>query len=244
MSFIWLILIWGFVLWMRSVQRNLQNRQTGGGRQALLDGLCGMLAKMAKVDGRVSKAEVEQAQTFLRGLKLAPAEYRFCVSRFNAAIDSPLSFGHYASIFASRVSEEGRVLVYEILWSIAVADGVIRPTEDRLLQQAVADLAVSPELYRYFRARATSGRSSGASSGGTSRQGPERELSEAYATLGCSATSTDEELRSAYRKLAMRYHPDRLRAEGLPEGMLKKATASMAAINAAWNVVRAHRHGL
>jgi len=40
----------------------------------------------------------------------------------------------------------------------------------------------------------------------------------------------------------MRYHPDRLKAEGVPEGMIAQATRSMAEINAAWDVVKKARH--
>lgn len=38
-------------------------------------------------------------------------------------------------------------------------------------------------------------------------------LEEAYRTLGISETATDEEVRQAYRKLAMQYHPDRFQAQ-------------------------------
>ena len=39
-------------------------------------------------------------------------------------------------------------------------------------------------------------------------------LQEAYRTLGISETATDEEVRQAYRKMALRYHPDRVEAQG------------------------------
>ena len=39
-------------------------------------------------------------------------------------------------------------------------------------------------------------------------------LQEAYRTLGLSETATDEEVRQAYRQLALRYHPDRFAAQG------------------------------
>ena len=49
-------------------------------------------------------------------------------------------------------------------------------------------------------------------------------------------------MKAAYRRLAMRYHPDRLRADGLQEGMITKATESMSEINSAWEVVRRARN--
>jgi len=39
-------------------------------------------------------------------------------------------------------------------------------------------------------------------------------LQEAYRTLGLRETATDEEVRQAYRELALRYHPDRAAAQG------------------------------
>ena len=39
-------------------------------------------------------------------------------------------------------------------------------------------------------------------------------LQEAYRTLDISETATDEEVRQAYRKMALRYHPDRVETQG------------------------------
>ncbi len=39
-------------------------------------------------------------------------------------------------------------------------------------------------------------------------------LQEAYRTLGISETATDDEVRQAYRQLALRYHPDRVASQG------------------------------
>jgi len=39
-------------------------------------------------------------------------------------------------------------------------------------------------------------------------------LQEAYRTLGVSETATDEEVRQAYRQMALRYHPDRVSSQG------------------------------
>jgi hypothetical protein len=39
-------------------------------------------------------------------------------------------------------------------------------------------------------------------------------LQEAYRTLGIPETATEDEVRQAYRKMALRYHPDHVAAEG------------------------------
>lgn len=42
-------------------------------------------------------------------------------------------------------------------------------------------------------------------------------LADAYKVLGISPSATDEEVRQAYRRLALRYHPDRVASQGEQE---------------------------
>ena len=53
--------------------------------------------------------------------------------------------------------------------------------------------------------------------------------------LGVAATSTREQIRAAYRKMASRYHPDRLAQSGASEQKL--AGERMASINQAYRLL-------
>lgn len=68
-----------------------------------------------------------------------------------------------------------------------------------------------------------------------------RDIDSAYALLGCTLSTTVENLKKAYRAAAMRWHPDRLRAEGVPQELIDKANEKMAAYNAAWDIIKRHR---
>ena len=70
---------------------------------------------------------------------------------------------------------------------------------------------------------------------------PTGRLRMAYETLGCVASASDDEVRTAFRKAAMRWHPDKLRMDGVPEELIKKANEKMAAINDAWNTIKQSR---
>ena len=59
--------------------------------------------------------------------------------------------------------------------------------------------------------------------------------------LGCPADATDEAARNAYRMAAKKYHPDILRAGGMPEAEVRKASAMMAKVNEAWEKIRKAR---
>lgn len=244
----WLGLAWIAWHWWRSQRAGSEDGRSdafGQSRKALLEGLSGLLAKVAKADGRVSEEEVVVAQRFLRSIGLSHVEYRFCVDCFNAARGDSRDAAHYARLFMAGSSTESRLFVYELLWSVAAADGVVQEGEDALLRRLAILLGLGDGAYGYCRrsfAGDFGGRGPNGSRGrsGTART-QESDLARAYARLGCSPSDSDETVRSAYRRQALKYHPDRLRAEGLPEGMLKKATESMAEINAAWDKVRRAR---
>lgn len=247
MGLFWNILFWGAIIWMwthhskesRRREQTARYRNSVYFRDVILESFGKMLGFISKSDGHISKTEVNVASKCLRSLGLSEEEYQVCARAFNSVRTYSYSaFCDCASRFASIVEGETRTLVYEMLWIVATADGVMDANEDELLRGAARSLKIDPSLYQYFKRMYFGG--GGGSAGG--RRSEESELENAYARLGCSSSDSDDAVKSAYRKLAMRYHPDRLKAEGVPEGMIAQATRSMAEINAAWDVVRKARH--
>ena len=66
-------------------------------------------------------------------------------------------------------------------------------------------------------------------------------LADAYAIFGLTSSASNDALKHAYRTLAKKYHPDALRAKGLSDDVVKKATDSMAKVNAAWQLIEKAR---
>jgi DnaJ like chaperone protein len=64
-------------------------------------------------------------------------------------------------------------------------------------------------------------------------------LARAYAVLGVSRTSTNTEIKQAYRRLMNRNHPDKL-ANADP-GVLRAAQERTREIRGAWEMLRARR---
>ncbi len=60
-------------------------------------------------------------------------------------------------------------------------------------------------------------------------------LQEAYRTLGIPSTATDDEVRQAYRKLALRYHPDRVANQG--EAARQKAEENFQRVTEARDII-------
>lgn len=206
-----------------------------------------MLAKLSKADGRVDETEIAAGERAFARLGLSADKREFCIRAFRAAKMDGHSIYEYAESFAGAVrATEMRILFYDILWDLACADGVVTPEEMDILQRIVSPLRVPQMLFFEERSRRLAGsgtgqtrdrRSSGRSSSAPRTPSPD----DPYEVLGCSRRASDDEVRRAYRALAKKLHPDLLRAQGLPEEMLRKANDRMARVNAAWEQVKRER---
>lgn len=198
----------------------------------VLGAISAMLAKMAKADGRVSENEVRYCESVFDRLGLRGEKRKYCIRVFRTAKNDAHSIYAYASSFAAEQTDESvREIVYDILWDLACVDGRLGSAEREILRQITGPLGVNPRLYAWQCSRRH-----------VSEEGaraPTRD--DPYAVLGCARTASDEELRNAFRAKAKRLHPDMLRAQGLSEELVGRATEQMARLNAAWDEIKKER---
>ncbi len=228
------------------------------GEMLFLGAAAAMLAKLAKADGHISQEEIASAETAFTRLGLNAEKRDFCIRVFRQAKDDEHTIYEYADSFAdAQPDEEIRVVFYDILWDLAAADGRLDREEKTMLRFLPRHLRISPTLFFAQFARrvndsgsdssrdSRSGRQSGS---GHRHSAPRRKsdpLAEAYATLGCSPTDSDDEVKKAYREKAKKLHPDEMMAQGLPPELVQKANGEMARVNAAYDLIRKERkcHG-
>ena len=196
-----------------------------------------MLAKMAKADGRISKVEISAVEAAFAKLGFSRAARSYAIDVFRKAKDDSHSIYEYAGDFASVVGNgDVRVIFYEMLWDIACADGDLSETEKNILERITPYLKISSEWFGvFYRERFYS------SSRDRSAAYRRDDMADAYSQLGVSPSASDDEIKKAYRALAKRYHPDTLKAQGLPDEMVARANERMSKINAAWSAVKKER---
>ena len=193
-----------------------------------------MLAKLAKADGHIDESEIAAAEQAFERLELTPANREICIRAFRAAKADYHTIFDYAESFASVArGVVMRELMYDILWDVACADGEVSASERRILEMIVTQLRIRPSLFTEECHRRLNEQRS-------SRRSYSYEPSP-YDILGCDSSATDDELRRAYRAQAKKHHPDLLRAQGLPEEMITRATEQMARINNAWEEIKRAR---
>ena len=66
-------------------------------------------------------------------------------------------------------------------------------------------------------------------------------IDDAYRALGLERAASDEQVKTAYRRLMNRHHPDKLVARGLPPSMASVAEQKTREIRAAYEKIKAAR---
>ncbi len=95
--------------------------------------------------------------------------------------------------------------------------------------------------------RSSAGTRGGAAGGaeGAAGTGPgftgEERIAQAYSVLEAEPRMSDEQIVKAYRRQMSRHHPDKLKANGLPDSMLERAKERTQQIQAAYEAIRARR---
>ncbi len=178
--------------------------------------LIALSAKMAKADGVVDPAEI---RAFEEILQVPDAERKNVTRLYAIAQQDVAGFEAYAAQVAGIYKEKPGVLedVLDALFHIAKADNEVHPAEIEFIERVADIFGFSPLEFNRIKA---------------SHLGPDKE--DPYLILGVTADITDEDLKTAYRRLVRENHPDKLMSRGVPEEFLHLAEEKLKAINTAY----------
>lgn len=213
----------------------------------LLAILSAMFAKMAKADGHITKDEIEYCETVFSKLGFTGNKREFCINAFREAKDDNKSIYDYAEeLMHYNCSRELRSIIYSMLWDMACADGVLSNDENYILKKIASIFLLGQTSYyrEAYKHGAQNSRNKTHQSYENHRSYSSQNTSndDPYEILGVPRTATNSEIKKAYHSKAKELHPDRLRAQGLPEELLKKANEKMATVNAAWAQIKKERN--
>jgi len=186
-----------------------------------------MLAKIAKVDGRVTSAEMDSVEKFMTvDLNLDPESRRVAREIFHTALNAPESFQDFAAQFYAQFRNEPRLLetMIDIMLRVSVADGTLNPIEETLISSATRMFNIEDAHYQRIKSRYVSNSAA------------------YYATLGCDESDSDEHIKRQYRKLVLDYHPDKIASKGLPEAFNQFANDKFREIQDAYEQVKKVRN--
>jgi DnaJ like chaperone protein len=208
-------------IWLtRGGLRRMRNFNPWAARSALFsECVIALSAKLSKVDGPVSRAEVD---AFKNEFRIAPDQMQSVGVLYDKAKQTPDGYEAYARRLGTAFADAPMLLagVLDALRRIALADGPLNTAETEFLNKVAAAFGLSGARR--------------AAAGGAEDEDP-------YAVLGVARAASMDEIKAAWRELVRQHHPDTLMAKGLPKEYVELATRKMAAINAAYDRIRAER---
>ena len=197
-----------------------------------------LMGKIAKADGRVSEEEVAHVEQMFQKLGMGEAHRQKSIAVFKkgaaADFDIQPALNEFMAVCGHTASLRQMLLVYLIV--MGLADGKLDFAEEVLLKSIALRLGYSQEMFQQLMAMVMNqthfagGQSSSPSA-----------LEDAYKALGVSKENTDQEIKRAYRKLMSQYHPDKLMGQGMPEDMIKMATAQAQEVQTAYDIIKKSR---
>jgi DnaJ like chaperone protein len=180
-------------------------------------------AKMAKADGVVTPDEIV---AFRQVFQVPPEEMKNVGRVFDRARRDAEGFEPYAEQVARLFKNNPAVLedLLDGLFHIAKADNVFHPAEQEYLRRVAEIFGFNEAEFARIR---------------ESHVGPD--AADPYTVLGVPHDASDEELKTAYRRLVREHHPDALMAQGMPQEFVDVANEKLKAINGAYERVTKQR---
>ena len=201
-----------------------------------------IMGHLAKVDGSVSRKEIDLAESVMDKMDLDADMRETAIRLFNQGKRDSFPLNEVVEQFRLECHRRSTLIqmFIEIQLQAAYADGKIDPAEEQLLLNICRHLGVSEFLFRKLEQMIQAELHFAGQ--GRSREGyVAPSLDDAYAILNISRTASDAEVKRAYRRQTSQHHPDKLVAKGLPEEMMKIAAGKTHEIRQAYEQIKAAR---
>ena len=183
--------------------------------------LLSLCSIVIKADGQVSQRELDYVrQYFLQtyGKEKANAIFR----TFNDVINKrEVSAQRIGSFLAQRTRYEVRLQLLHFLFGIARADGSVSNAETNKIREIAGYLRINLRDFESIKAMFI------------------KAADTAYKILEIQKTATDDEVKKAYRKMAKKYHPDKVRTDN--EAIKKGAEEKFKEVQKAYEQIQKER---
>ena len=206
-----------------SARRSGFQRSFAPPQQVFAIALIILTAKLAKVDGHVSKEELIAIKD---KLKIPDHEIDQVGKIFNKAKEDSLGYEPYARQIAQIYKNNTVVLdeVINILFYIAEADSNVSNSETAMIKSIAKIFGLSSSQFEGIKESRKS----------SDKLNP-------YLVLGCDPNDDFAAIRKKYLLLSKKHHPDILMNKGVPKEVIEESKKKMRAINSAFAQIEKKR---
>jgi len=180
-----------------------------------------LIAAVMKADGKVLKSELDYVQRFFVA-QFGAESAREASVMLRDLLKRDIPLRDVCTQIRGNMDYPSRLQLIHILYNISAADSRFDAAEIQVIKTVSEMLGINATDYESIRNMFIPATDS------------------AYRILEAERTATDEELKKAYRKMALKYHPDKV--SHLGEEFRRTAEEKFKAVNEAWEKIKKERN--
>ena len=180
----------------KSKSTSFSGYQYGGNSQNdFAKALLVLSASVMKADGVVKKSELEFVKQFFKR-QFPPSYAQHYILRFREILKTDFNVFRECQQINNYMSVDQRLFLIQYLFGIAQADGHVSASEVNLIEQIASYFNISKVEFNQLKSMFY------------------KDASNAYKVLGIDASASEAEIKKAYRKMAVKHHPDKYNQMG------------------------------
>lgn len=180
-----------------------------------------LIAAVMKADGIVKKSELDYVKKYLLS-SFGESRAANMLKALRDVLKKDIPLAEVCTQIRQNMQYASRLELLHLLYSVAQSDGVIDPSEISVIETIASYLGISSSDSQSIKATFYD------------------DLESAYQALEITSAATDEEVRKAYKKMALKYHPDKV--SHLGEDVQKSANEKFKKINEAYERIKKQRN--
>ena len=181
-----------------------------------------LLACVIKADGRVLKSEIAFIKPFLIRT-FGEAGAKQALQLIKQLLQQDIDHVAVARQIGQHLNYSIRLELIHLLINVAKSDGELAEAEINIIEQIAIHMGIATADYQSL----------------LSLYRKHTDANWAYTALEIEPTATDDEVKKAYRRMAMKYHPDKVANAG--ESIRQQATDKFRSINEAYEHIKTIR---
>lgn len=197
-----------------------RQKQTGPGD--FYASLIIIFSHVIKSDDHVKRDEIEYVRSYLNNNISDPNMVRELMFLLEQVLQRPVQIDEVGRQIASYMDFPSRIQLVHLLFGLSLADGELVDAEKNAIRQISFLLGLNEQDYQSIYSSYH-----------------QKDSNAAYKILEVSPDAENEEIKQAYKKMAMLYHPDKV--SHLGPDLVKTAEEKFKTINEAYTNIRRTR---
>ncbi len=181
-----------------------------------------IFAYVIKSDKKIRKVEMDYVRRYLSSGISQPAMVQELMMLLEQLLQRPIIIQEVAQQIASYMDFPSRIQLIHLLFNLSLSDGELHEDEKRAIHEITLLLGLNERDYESIYSAYH-----------------KNDAGAFYKILEVTPEATDEEIKHAYKKLALLYHPDKV--SHLGPDLVKAAEEKFKIINEAYSSIRRER---